>query len=71
MNLSVCSFNVRGLGNKLKREQIFEWLKQNKYSIIFLQETHSGDGTHEFWKQQWGHDAFLAEQARIAKELVF
>ncbi|MCW4346095.1 MAG: reverse transcriptase domain-containing protein, partial [Candidatus Thiodiazotropha endolucinida] len=60
MNLSVCSFNVRGLGNKLKREQMFAWLKQNKYSIIFLQETHSGDGTHAFWKQQWGHDAFFS-----------
>lgn len=63
MNLSLCSYNVRGLGNKTKREQIFAWLKTNNYSICFLQETHSGDGTHKLWKQEWGNDAFFCGQS--------
>lgn len=60
MDTSICSFNVRGLGNKNKREQIFAWLKNNKYSICFLQETHSGEGTHSLWKQDWGSEAFFS-----------
>lgn len=63
MDLSICSYNVRGLGNKTKREQIFAWLKTNNFSICLLQETHSGDGTHELWKREWGNDAFFCGQS--------
>ena len=41
MNISICSFNVRGLGQKLKKTQIFNFLKAKKFQICFLQETHS------------------------------
>ena len=60
MNLSICSYNVRGLGNKIKREQIFTWLKDNNYTICLLQETHSGTGTHDIWKSDWGNEAFFS-----------
>ena len=58
MNLSLCSYNVRGLGNKTKREQIFAWLKSSNHAFCMLQETHSGDNTHDSWKHEWGNDAF-------------
>ena len=58
MNFSCCSFNVRGLGNKPKREQIFAWLKSSNHTLCMLQETHSGENTHTSWKQEWGNDAF-------------
>ena len=58
MNLSLCSYNVRGLGNKLKREQIFAWLKSSNHTFCMLQETHSGENTHNSWKYEWGNDAF-------------
>ena len=60
MNLSICSYNVRGLGNKTKREQIFAWIKTNNISVCLLQETHSGDGTHDIWKREWNNDAFFS-----------
>ena len=60
MNLSICSYNVRGLGNKTKREQIFSWLKDTNFVICLLQETHSGDGNHDIWKSDWGNDAFFS-----------
>lgn len=56
----ICSYNVRGLGNKNKREQVFAWLKEKNFSICLLQETHSGEGTHDFWKQEWGNEAFFS-----------
>ena len=60
MNLSVCSYNVRGLGNKAKREQIFAWLKSSNHTLCFLQETHSGVNTHSLWEQEWGHEAYFS-----------
>ena len=63
MNLSVCSYNVRGLGNKTKREQIFAWLKTKNFALCLLQETHSGDGTHSMWKNEWANDAFFCGES--------
>ena len=40
MAVDICSLNVRGLGSKLKREQVFHWLKEQSFDIYFLQETH-------------------------------
>ena len=63
MNLSVCSSNVRGLGNKVKREQILTWLKSSNLTFLllfFLQETHSGVNTHSLWEQEWGHEAYFS-----------
>lgn len=62
MNLSICTYNVRGLGNKSKREQIFAWIKTNNISICMLQETHSGKLTHDIWKREWDSDAFFSGQ---------
>ena len=41
INISICSFSVRKLGQKSKRTQIFNFLKAKKVQICFLQETHS------------------------------
>ena len=60
MNVKVCSYNVRGLGNKSKRDHIFAWLKEKQYSICLLQETHSGDGTHNVWETEWGKDWYFS-----------
>ena len=60
MTAKICSYNVRGLGNKTKREQIFTWLKEKQFSICLLQETHSGDGTHDLWAKEWGIKSFFS-----------
>ena len=38
--LNIVSDNVRGLSNDKKRLTLYEWVKENKYDIILLQETH-------------------------------
>ena len=40
MNLRICSLNLRGLGDKLERRQMFNWSRKKKYSIYTLQEVH-------------------------------
>ena len=39
-DFKVCSLNVRGLREQLKRREIFNWLRAKNYSIYLLQETH-------------------------------
>ena len=60
MNVKVCSYNVRGLGNKNKRDHIFAWLKEKLYSICLLQETNSDDETHNVWEMEWGNDSYFS-----------
>ena len=60
MNTSFCSFNVRGLGHKTKRDQIFHWLKQKSYSFCLLQESHLSAKDEPIWKQEWGGSCFFS-----------
>ena len=39
----MCSLNVRGLGDRLKRREMFNWLRKKNYSIYMLQEVHCSD----------------------------
>lgn len=56
MALKIFSCNVRGLGDKLKRMEIFNWLKMKKLSIYMLQETHIVEEVLLKWKTEWGHE---------------
>ena len=60
MNVLICSYNVRGLGNDSKREQIYSWIKEKNIDICLLQVTHSSEETNNVWKQQWDSHAFFS-----------
>ena len=57
---SFLSLNVRGLGNKEKREKIFQWLKSQDKHFYFLQETHASTQTKSNWEREWGYSAFFS-----------
>ena len=38
--VNLCSLNVNGMHMKEKRGRVIEWIKAQKCSIVFLQETH-------------------------------
>lgn len=61
MSVSICSFNAKGLGAKPKRDQVFQWLKNNRFSICLLQETHCKQiSDTDSWNKQWNGDIFLS-----------
>ena len=60
MSLNVCTFNVKGLSDSSKRQQLFHWLKLNKYSICLLQELHCQQKTYDLWKKEWGGEVYLS-----------
>ena len=54
MSLKIISLNIRGLNKTSKRRQVFRWLHQQKYDVIFLQETYSSPQTINLWESEWG-----------------
>ena len=52
---TICSLYVRGLGNKEKRDQVFHWLKEKKFSIYLLQETHLSAQLKDQWQSEWDY----------------
>ena len=60
MSITLCSYNVRGIGSAIKREQIFAWFKDKKFDICLLQETHSVEENRELWEREWGKYCFFS-----------
>ena len=59
-NFKIVSQNVKGLKtNKIKRETIFNYLKENG-DIALLQETHSTPETEDLWKNECGCESFFS-----------
>ena len=57
--INIFSFNARGLGNKIKRNAIFEWL-HSKRGIFFIQESHSSPESEIVWQEQWDGKIFFS-----------
>ena len=64
MSIKICTFNVKGLNDSSKRQQLFQFLKLNNYSICFLQELHCEEKTYDIWKKEWGGEIFLSGNSR-------
>jgi exonuclease III len=67
MHTTIASLNVRGLANKTKREKILSWLKEQPFSIILLQETHSALDSNITWGKEWGKNVFLSGNSTNSK----
>ena len=39
-DLNVFTLNAQGLRNRAKRHRLYEWMKNQNFGVIFLQETH-------------------------------
>ena len=60
MELQISSLNVRGIGDKQKRSEIFNWLRAKKFLIYFLQEVHCSDDTISTWSAEWGYKSLFS-----------
>ena len=60
MSLKLSTFNCRGIQDNFKRKQIFHYLRTIGSEIIFLQETHCSEKDEQFWKTQWGENAWFS-----------
>ena len=59
-NITINSFNCRGIRNAVKRNNILNWLKTYHHGICFLQETHSVESDELKWEKEWGGEIFYS-----------
>jgi len=60
MDLKIYSLNVRGLGERLKRRETFNWLRAKQFSIYLLQETHCSENAATTWSSEWGYKTLFS-----------
>ena len=69
-NNSICkviSLNVRGIRDQTKRRSIFTYLKDQKASIYFLQETYPELNDETIWQNEWGGEMYFSHGSRHSK----
>ena len=58
--LTFYTLNARGLNTYKKRVALFDWFKDVKFDIIFLQETHLIKKNEHFYNSRWFGDKYHA-----------
>ena len=56
----ICTFNCNGLNDYKKRKDVFDFLREQKASIYFLQETHWKLQCENFIRSCWGYDCYVS-----------
>ena len=63
-SLNICTFNVKGLSCKKKREQVITYIKSKAVDIALLQEIHYDNKLdNSAWGKDWAGDTFLSGQS--------
>ena len=65
--LTICSLNTNGLNDLTKRRDVFNYLRNKKFSIICLQETHFIENMEKLVKAKWGYQCFFDSYATNSK----
>ena len=58
--VNLCSLNVNGANHKEKRKRVIEWIKAQKSSISFIQETHFDEKIERELKNKSDFDLFCS-----------
>ena len=58
--LKICSINVRGLADAVKRIDLFNWLKKKQFSIYCLQDVHICQKNQKKFREDWGSEILFS-----------
>ena len=64
--MSPFEFNVRGLRNKEKRNQMFRWFRHQKAQVVFLQETYWSRDIENIVRSEWRGPCFFSHGSNHA-----
>ena len=59
-NFKIMSCNCQGLGNLKKRRDIFQYLREKKCSVYFLQDTHFDVNMEKHIRSEWGYECYFS-----------
>ena len=57
MDLRIGSINTRGLEDRIKRREVFNWLWKKQLVMYFIQEAHFTENNMHNWRAEWGYQA--------------
>ncbi len=60
LNVSLFSFNARGLRNNIKRKALFLFARQYRSDFCYIQEAHSVNDDCKFWNAHWGNSIWFS-----------
>ena len=58
--ISVLSMNCQGLGNSIKRRDVFHYIRSKDFSVYFLQDTHIEPNLEKYVLAEWGYKAYFS-----------
>ena len=54
IDLTIGSINARGLGDRIKRREFFNWLRKKQMAMYFIQEAHCTENNmYDYWLASW------------------
>ena len=59
-DLTIATYNVNGMSDSIKRRKIFNYIHNQRYDVVFLQEIHSAKNTNKLWSNQFGTPIYFA-----------
>ena len=65
--INIASMNTQGLHDYKKRRDVFQYFKQKKFSIIFLQDTHFEDKLEKQIRSEWGYEIYFSNYTSQAR----
>ena len=72
--IKISSTNCRGLGDYSKRKYVFNYLRNNRYGIYCLQDTHFTKSLEPYIRAEWGGEiifnSFTSNSLLIQEEFV-
>ena len=67
MNLICISLNIRGINKAIKHRNLFRWLHNGKYDVIFFQETYIDNTIENVWSAEWGGGIFYSHGSKHSR----
>ena len=59
-SIRICSVNCRGLNDKVKRRDVFNYLRKKSFSIYCLQDVHWDQKWENMIRSEWGYEIYTA-----------
>ena len=57
--ISICTLNCQGLGDPHKRRDVLHYLRDKRFSIICVQDTHFTKNNENVILNEWGYKVFF------------
>ena len=66
-NITIASVNCQGLNNTKKRRDVFHYLRNKKFSVYFLQDTHFENKMEQYILSEWGYQGYFSSHTSNAR----